>query len=421
MTTEMIKTENEKIQFLGECWEKLEGFFDGRGYAGRDIRAAFSKLYTMYRPELPSWLGGLYDPKIGGFYYSVSAKDNEPFLPDIESTNQAINLMVNTKMIPSPAVLPESMKKQIEGFAKSLLDPVDGYFYHPQWGKNIVDSRRGRDLNWALSLADKFEYKYDYPTANEILAAAARTHEVARALPEQFSSEAAFIRYLEGFDWENDSYYAGNTIVAQGGQIIAAGYAPLCAEFLNKYQNPDTGFWSEDIGMRGGVNGFLKISAFYRDAGIGIRMPEAAARSIISCMTSSELGSTVCHLYNAWCSMDNILVSLRASGEICDSELADRVQDQLIRSAPEALICARHKTEGFMKPDGAFSFMRDRSTHCSQEAPVSVEGVLESDVNASVLCTSGLVNSICRSLGCGEVKVPLYTEYDYGKFLSALK
>ncbi len=413
--------EQQNIELLDNHWNTLEEYFNKRGYAGGEIRRGFSELYTMYRPELPAWLGGLYDPSIGGFYYSNSARDNEPFLPDIESTEQATNLLLNTGMIASADRLPDEMKKAIEGFTRSCLDPDDGYFYHPQWGKNICDSRRGRDLNWAISLSNKFGYKYDHPTAYQRLSEAAKTHEVESSLPEQFSSEAAFIKYLEGFDWKNNSYYAGNTVAAQGGQIIAAGYAELCADFLNKYQNPETGFWSEDIGMRGGVNGFLKISAFYRAAGIGIKMPEKAARSIISCMTSDEIGSTVCHLYNVWNSMDNILVSLRSSGEARDREFAESVQDEMLKFAPLALKCAKYKTKGFMKPDGGFSFMANRSTHCSQEALVSVEGVLESDVNASVLCTSGLVNSICRSLGCEEVRVPIYTDYDYQRFLSALK
>ncbi len=412
--------EKQNKEYLENAWGIFEKHFDERGYAGGEIRRGFSELYTMYTPELPVWLGGLYDSRIGGFYYSNSARDNEQFLPDIESTEQALNLIVNTGMIGSSEELPEFIKEGAERFTKSCFDPEDGYFYHPQWGKNICDSRRGRDLNWALSLASKFGYKYSAPTANERLEAA-RTHEGVSELPEQFASEGAFLSYLESFDWKNNSYYAGNTVAAMGSQIIAAGYAQLCADFLNKYQNPDTGFWSEDTGMRGGVNGFLKISSFYRNAGIGIKMPEAATRSIISCMTSEEIGSTVCHLYNVFNAMDNILVSLRSSGAAYGLEFAERVQDQLLRNAPEALVYAKYKTEVFAKGDGGFSFMRDKTSWKSQEAIVALQDTAESDVNASVLCTSGLTNAICRCLGCESVKVPLYTYYDYQSLLSAIK
>ncbi len=417
----MRNTENIKRQFLNDLWDKLERFFVKRGYAGEEIRRAFTGLYTMYRPELPAWLAGLYDSKIGGFYYSVSARDNEPFLPDIESTKQAINLMVNTGMISSPRDLPEAMQKKISEFARGMLDENDGYFYHRQWGKNIVDSRRSRDLTWALGIANDFGFTYQYPTATERLAVAKISGKSRKELPAYFASEESFLRYLESFDWENNSYYSGNAIAAQGEEIMTAGYAQLCAEFLNKYQNPENGFWSKLSDMHTGINGFVKISILYRNAGISIKMPEVAARSVMRCMVSDEIGTTVCHLYNVWGAMDNILTSLRASDEERDRLAADEIYGRLLKMAPEAIARAKYKTEGFMKPDGAFSFMRDRSTHRSQEAPVSVEGVLESDVNASVLCTSGLVNNIVRALGCEEVKVPLYTRFDYNRFLFSLK
>ncbi len=367
------------------------------------------------------WLAGLYEPTIGGFYYSNSARDNDGFLPDIESTNQATNLMVNTGMITSASVLPDDMKKGIERFTKSLLNPEDGYIYHPQWGKNISDSRRGRDLMWANALADKFGYTYDYPTADKRLAEAAKAGEAKRELPEHYSSEAAFIKYLESFDWINNSYYAGNTVAAQGGEIRAAGYAHICAEFLNKYQNPDNGFWSELSDMHTGINGFFKITSFYRDSGIGINMAQTAARTVMACMTSDEIGTTVCHLYNVFNAMDAILCSLRSSGKETDKVFADSILDELLKIAPEVLRCAKRKTEVFMKPDGAFSYTKASSSSHSQEAYVAIPNSPESDVNASVLCTSGLTNAICRTFGCEEVKVPLYTDFDYNSFLSALK
>ena len=36
-------------------------------------------------------------------------------------------------------------EKKMAEFNCSLQDPDDGYIYHPQWGKNITDHRRGRD------------------------------------------------------------------------------------------------------------------------------------------------------------------------------------------------------------------------------------------------------------------------------------
>ena len=100
-----------KEEFLAEKWAALEGFFNEKGADGAAIVRGFKELYTIYSDDLPEWLAGLYDHGIGGFYYSNSARDNEPFLPDIESTNQALNLLLNTGMMKNCRELPEAMQK----------------------------------------------------------------------------------------------------------------------------------------------------------------------------------------------------------------------------------------------------------------------------------------------------------------------
>ena len=412
-----------KEEFLAEKWAALAVFFNEKGADGEGIVRGFKELYTIYSEDLPEWLAGLYDHKTGGFYYSNSARDNEPFLPDIESTNQALNLLINTGMMKNCRELPEEMQKKLIEFTCSLQSDDDGYIYHPQWGKDIVDSRRGRDMTWAVSMEDKLGFKLPYPTANERFkklreAAGEDKEKLAASLPEHLTSKESFIKYLDGFDWINSSYYAGNTVAAQGSQIIAAGLAETCAEYLNKYQNPKTGFWSELADMHTGINGFLKITAFYINAGIPINMAETAAMSAIECTKSDEIGTTVCHLYNSWFALQNILTSLRRVG---DNETADRIYALILKYAPESVAAAKKKTEVFRKPDGAFSYMRACSSFKSQQAWVCLEGMAESDVNASVLSTSGLTRNIYQTLGANDFYVPLYTHHDFERFLSALK
>lgn len=412
-----------KEEFLAEKWAALAAFFDERGADGEGIVSGFKELYTIYSDDLPAWLAGLYDHNIGGFYYSNSARDNEPHLPDIESTNQALNLLINTGMMQSCRELPEEMQKKLKDFTCSLQCEEDGYIYHPQWGKNIVNSRRGRDMTWAISMGDKLGFKLPYPTANERFAAlkAASGEEkekLVASLPEHLTTKEKFVEYLESFDWVNSSYYAGNTVAAQGAQIIAAGLAEVCAEHLNKYQNPKTGFWSDKADMHTGINGFLKITAFYISAGIPINMAEKAALSAIECTKSDEIGTTVCHLYNCWFSLQNILTSLRRTG---NDAKADEIYALILKHAPEALRAAKRKTEVFRKPDGAFSYTARCSSYKSQEAVVCLPDMAESDVNASVLSTSGLTRNIIQTLGANEYYVPIYTHHDFENFLKALK
>ncbi len=405
-------------------WNALKEHFDNRGADGAAVVAAFKEVYSMYTDAIPAWLAGLYDHKTGGFYYSNSARDNEPFLPDIESTNQALNLIMNSGMISSFEQLPKAMRDKMAEFVCSLLDPDDGYIYHPQWGKDIVDSRRGRDLAWAVDMSRKLNFTLPYPTANDRLRALAeaKTEEekqsAASLLPDHLTSKEKFIDYLESFDWINNSYYAGNTVSAQGRQIMAAGLTDTCVEYLNKFQNPKNGYWSEKSDMHYGINGFLKITSFYVDAGAPINMAELAADSTIALLASDEIGTTVCHLYNCYFALHNILRSLRKAG---DTETADRVAKKLLAVAPEAIRAARFKTEVFRKGDGAFSYLRACSAFRSQQAWVAIQDTPESDVNASVLCTSGLINNIYQAFDAMEVKVPLFEPDSFNIFLDNLR
>ncbi len=99
-----------------EKWDRLEKKTSA-GFVN-----AMRELYSIYDPELPEWFAGLYEPRIGGFYYSNSARDNEKIpgtdnllLPDIESICQALGFIGRsgmTKGKPYADFLPDLMKKE---------------------------------------------------------------------------------------------------------------------------------------------------------------------------------------------------------------------------------------------------------------------------------------------------------------------
>ena len=130
-------------------WLKLESV------AGEEVTKALKRLKDSYEPErLIGWLANLYDPEVGGFYYSRSARDNEPFLPDLESTHFVIG-NVNRYGAIKYRDLPDDIKREVLTFVWSTQSKTDGYFYHPQWPQgreNLNTDRYGRDLSWATSL-----------------------------------------------------------------------------------------------------------------------------------------------------------------------------------------------------------------------------------------------------------------------------
>ena len=133
--------------------------------ADEDVVQAIKKIYPYYGdPRIVEWLANLYDPEVGGFYYSISARDNEPFRPDLESTYQVISILKTGGAIKSESELPEELRRSIVAFAKSMQSPTDGYFYHPQWpqGKeNLNTDRYGRDQGWAANLIKNIDLDTD--------------------------------------------------------------------------------------------------------------------------------------------------------------------------------------------------------------------------------------------------------------------
>ena len=63
---------------------------------------AIEDATDMYGTKTYEWLAGLWEPEIGGFYYSNSGRDYEGFLPDIESTCQALHQVQTLGMILPP-------------------------------------------------------------------------------------------------------------------------------------------------------------------------------------------------------------------------------------------------------------------------------------------------------------------------------
>jgi hypothetical protein len=117
------------------------------------------ELLSIYDERIYIWLAGLYDKNIGGFYFSNSARDTDGFLPDIESTAQAIRMLKSSGLFDEDVsytdVFSSETTNKIVNFFTSRQAP-DGYFYHPQWCENISSNRKQRDRRWALSSLEKF-------------------------------------------------------------------------------------------------------------------------------------------------------------------------------------------------------------------------------------------------------------------------
>ena len=103
------------------------------GEQGKRIAEAIRDMYTLYKPEMIDWFAELYDPTVGGYYYSNGAKDNEKIgyqgvcydlRPDTESTEQALRF-IKTSGLLGDSTLNEKQKEIFEKFNDCFYELAD--------------------------------------------------------------------------------------------------------------------------------------------------------------------------------------------------------------------------------------------------------------------------------------------------------
>lgn len=421
--------------------ERADAFLALDGKLSTEGIAALESLYALYTEEAYIWLANLYCPEVGGFYYSASGRDTKGFLPDLESTAQALIFLSDSGMLAEYGdkfryALPEEISTAILGFAKGCQDGEDGYFYHTQWGKDVNGTRLGRDLGWATRIISGFGSKPYWDTENGYSgeygapgtpasaltaplggsAVALVSQVIATAKPDYLTDLELFKKHLEeDFDLENASYKAGNAIESELGQIQNAGarFTEALIAFLNSKQKPN-GLWEDSI-TYDSVNGLMKISVVYDSLNRPIPNVDAAMQSAITMLRSDAVPAHVCSVYNPWAAVSNILSSVQ---RVMGAAEADKLRAQFRAEADVLISVTLEKLLIFRKNDGGFSYYKKYSAPNSQGSSVALDKSVESDVNATNICINSIINSIFEVFGIAQVE--RYYPVDFALFRDTL-
>ena len=381
---------------------------------GEDAVNEIRRIYGMFDERMLIWYAGLYDPEIGGFYFSNSARDTEGFLPDIESTAQAINFIVEMSGISKGEAngdypitkLPSKLAEKISDFAYNLQDE-DGYFYHPQWGKAVSAARKGRDCGWAWRMVTPLGRKTKYLRVTE---RSGRT-DVQVTLPEHLQSLELFKEWMVKYDLKTKSYPFGNLINSTASQIKAAGpeYVKTLVDYLNENQYPENGLWQPEVNYDS-VNGLMKFGITYPTFGATLPYPEKSYESARMAIMSDEPVIFSCQFYNAWAALRCSLSSLEAIG---DTKRLEELRAELRRDAAPMIRKTGEKMLKTRCDDGNFAYYSaDSGKFCdkSQGAPVSPYGIREADVNGNGCSTRGPLRYMFAAFGV-EMP-PIFTPED---------
>ena len=418
------------------------------GSLGKSVVSAYKALYQLYSDSLVGWYLDLYDPHIcvckglygldkcentkycggSGFYWSNSARDNVGYLPDIEATSAALRFLLSTGILSSYSEIPDDMREGIISFIRSSQDQ-NGYFYLPQWGKELVDSlseRKNRDLTFATGVLTSFGVKPYYNTPNGITGIGAPTSSARYAMPganktvsvsrivaasssaEPLTDRETFEKYLNQYNdsINTSSYGIGNRLSSWTSQIKTRdkelslqgadySFAEILINWLNEHQNSETGHWESESNYNS-VNGIMKISIIYNELGYAYPNVDKALNATINAICSEEAPKDVCYVYNPWYAASYLLVNL---SKHYSKEEATTVRRQLLELAPANLGVTAQKLAIFLKEDGSFSYHPDRATASGQGAPLSVPNTNEGDANGTNICFFGILSYIESALG----------------------
>ena len=380
-----------------------------------EIVLALRDLYSIYSSDICSWLGSLFDPDIGGFYYSNSAKRTHGFLPDIESTNQVLIMLKNLGLISSYDSIPEWVRSKIERYICYLQDPENGLFYHLQWDKEVAElkpSRLARDYTGANHIAYMLGFEVPY-SHKELI-----TKDRENRVPPHVLSKDNFLKYLNSFDWKKDAYRPASSLASQYNLIEEQYLVDVLLDFLDSIQNAKTGLF-ESRDNPGVLDSYSAISHIYMVAKRPLKYVDRAIPAVLDRLNDDAKmeANTLNHI---WSSVKHIISILKESDKNLGQNNVEKVLKETYRIAPKAILKTKEGLLDFLKSDNTFSYDRFTNAAVSQGMPVAIPGVVEGDVNATYLCTTGITRAIFAALDILWQYVPIFEPEDYEKFLSAL-
>ena len=461
--------EEREDKLLEEKWAALAEVIPEK--YREDIVRELKNLYDFYGEDMVEWLANLYEPAVGGWYHSNSARDDTkgfstgtervPYLPDIENTYVALTLVAATGMAEMfggdwVKAMPDWLLEDVGNWVQSMQNP-DTFFYHPQWPKyyieaNGLQSRITRDRGSAKALlrAIGVPIKYtSYTASNTALpselfgestaAAVSKVVSASSNMLWQYESVENFAKYIEQLEAEiaplSDSsrawkfYYYGNNFQSTTNYINAdttGQMKKMTIDFFNKYQNPETGVWSSGL-YYDSANGIHKIAAVFNSLGAELKYVDKMVSSIVEILMfdpETNPASGGVNIYNTWSCFPYIYTNIRncSSGTIAEKYAkCNEIKDLVYSLAADAIRNSYEHIKGMKQADGSFGYGRTGSSSHAQGCPAAVPGSREGDVNGNALCTYDIVHFITLALELESVEIPMFTEEDRVVFVRTIE
>ena len=352
------------------------------------LREALERLKLLVDEDQLEYFYQLYDPKTGGFYYSLSSRDSEEMTPFSEGT-----CFVQEALLAGGMELPDWYKKKVGEWILGHQDESDGFFYEDLWGKITSGPRLNRDLMYSKSILKRCGYTPRYTLPEDRIKK--EGVESNSTLPEFLESEEKMKEYLDSLDWSQKGVWStGQKLSTSGTLIKAAGLYEFVHDYIKSKQNPETGLFGEGLGWMN-TNGAMKLSAYFCNTDHPYPNPELAIESVKKLYAGDVPPTSATFIWNPFVLLSRILGYAGENTERLRGLLLDVGADIVNRAIDCALLLRRD--------DGGFAGSLTKGSKLQQGYLYGHGLRWESDLDGTLIAGQRLYDFIHTVFG---VKAP---------------
>ncbi|UUZ86002.1 hypothetical protein LJK88_22750 [Paenibacillus sp. P26] len=235
---------------------------------------AMDALFVHYY----DWLAGQYDPVTGGFYYARSSKTMPEWTPDIESSAQALNILIRSGLLGD---IPPSMRERLVRFYQQKQDPLTGYFYDADPNMRKDEVMVARALGYCTNVLQRLGAEPLYPLPS-----------LSGRMPDYMVSPEAFTEWLKSVSlansWRGCDYLSSCWMyLSQLAEEARKPFRDALFRYLSSIQDPESGLWGEGcLYIR--ISGTFKLNILYERLGERSPHGERIYRTLLHCLRNDE-------------------------------------------------------------------------------------------------------------------------------------
>lgn len=252
----------------------------------KGLQSLLDKMDVQYQ-GLFRWLAGQYDASTGGFYYARSSIHDHSFNPDIESTAQALNILIRNDLLHA---MPNQMKRQMIEFFQEKQRSETGFFYDKNPAMEKDEVMVNRALGYSVNSLKRMGSYPLYPLPLKAMAA-----------PSYVKTPKTYLEKWKSIDLRNS--WRGCDLLATScvyiGEMNESEREPFlqeATEYLASIQDQETGLWGGgSLYVR--ISGTFKLHTFYSKFQIPMPNTDKIYQSILTCLRKEE-AVDMCYIRN---------------------------------------------------------------------------------------------------------------------------